>query len=72
MDEDRKHRHHHGWFGFPYGHLVWPLLIGIILILLGLSALLGINLWHYIWPIIAIVLGILIISGGIFSRHKRY
>lgn len=71
MDDDREH-YRRGWFGFPYGHLVLPLIIGIILILWGLSDLLGIDLWHYIWPVIAIVLGILIILGGIFGRHRRY
>ena len=71
MDDDHKH-YHRGWFGFPYGHLVWPLIIGIILILWGLSDLLGIDIWHYIWPILAIVLGILIILGGIFGRRRGY
>lgn len=71
MDDDREH-YRRGWFVFPYGHLVVPLIIGIILILWGLSDLLGIDLWHYIWPVIAIVLGILIILGGVFGRHRRY
>jgi Na+/citrate or Na+/malate symporter len=71
MDDDREH-YHRRWFGFPYGHLIWPLLIGILLILWGLSDLLGIDLWHYIWPAIAIVLGILVILGGIFGRRRRY
>ena len=58
-----------GWFGF---RLFWPLLIGIILILLGLSALLGIDIWRYFWPIVAILIGLLIIFGAIFGSHRRY
>lgn len=71
MDDDRE-PYHRGWFGFPYGHLILPLIIGIILIVWGLSDLFGIDLWHYVWPIIAIVLGILIILGAIFGRRRRY
>ncbi|HEX3013411.1 MAG TPA: hypothetical protein VHO92_03940 [Methanobacterium sp.] len=60
------------WFTFPYSNLIWPLVIGIILICAGLSDLIKIDIWHYIWPTIAIVLGILIIIGGIFGSKKRY
>ena len=63
------HRHHHV---FPYGRLIFALIIGIILIFAGISALLGINIWQYFWPIIAILLGLLIIIGAIFGRHRRY
>ena len=57
---------------FPYGRIIFALIIGIILIFAGISALLGIDIWQYFWPIIAILLGILIIIGAIFGRHKRY
>ena len=60
--------HYHGLFGF---RIFWPLLIGVILILLGLSALLGIDIWRYFWPIVAILLGILIILSALI-RHRKY
>lgn len=69
MDDDREY-YHRREFGFPYGRLIFPLIIGIILILWGVSDLFGIDLWRYIWPIIAIVLGILIILGAVFGRHR--
>ncbi|MGO9387886.1 MAG: hypothetical protein ACLPWD_07565 [Methanobacterium sp.] len=64
--DDREH--YHGLFGF---RIFWPLLIGVILILLGLSALLGIDIWRYFWPIVAILLGILIILSALI-RHRKY
>ena len=71
MDSRREYRRNR-WFKFPYSHLVWPVVIGIILICAGLSDLIKIDIWHYIWPTIAIVLGILIIVGGIFSSKRDY
>ncbi len=71
MNDDQEH-HHHGWYGNPYARIFWPLLIGIILIIIGVSALLGINIWQYFWPVIAIVIGLLIIFSAIFGRRRRY
>ncbi|MGA2675418.1 MAG: hypothetical protein ACLQG5_03650 [Methanobacterium sp.] len=65
--DDREH--YHGLFGF---RMFWPLLIGVILILLGLSALLGIDIWRYLWPIVIILVGLLIIVSALFGRHRRY
>jgi hypothetical protein len=36
MDDDRHH-YHYAWFGIPYARIFWILLIGIILIILGVS-----------------------------------
>lgn len=70
MDDDREY--YRGWYGFSYWRLIWPILIGTVLILLGLSALLGIDIWQYFWPALAIILGLLIIFGAIFGRRRRY
>lgn len=75
MDDDREYRRHgyrYGMFGFPYGRMIFLIIIGIVLILWGISEFLGINLWHYIWPVIAVILGIMIILGAIFSQRRRY
>ena len=68
-DEHEEHYYkHHDRCGF---RLFWPLLIGIILIFLGISAILGIDISRYFWPIVAIVIGLLIIFGAVFSRRGR-
>ena len=71
MDNRREYRRRR-LFGFPYGHLIWPFVIGIILICAGLSDLIKIDIWHYIWPAIAIALGILIIIGGLLGSKIEY
>jgi len=71
MNSRREHLRNR-WFIFPYSHLIWPLVIGIILICAGLSDLIKIDIWNYVWPMIAIVLGILIIIGGIFGSRREY
>ena len=71
MNNRREHIRNR-WFTFPHSHLIWPLVIGTILICAGLSDLIKIDIWQYIWPAIAIVLGVLIIIRGIFSGQKEY
>ncbi len=51
--------------------IIWPLLISIILITIGLSTLLGIDIWQYFWPIIIIVAGLMIMFSAIIKRNKR-
>lgn len=59
-------------FGIPRGGAVATLVIGVIIILAGLSFMLselyGISIpW---WPAIIIILGILIIVGGIYRLRR--
>lgn len=69
-DGEHYHRHHnHGPSGF---RLFWPLLIGAILIIVGLSFLLGIDIGRYFWAILAILIGLLIIIRAILGRSSRY
>ena len=63
---ERHHRHDRSEF-----RIIWPVLIGIILIIVGVSYIFGINLTKYFWAIIAIIVGLLIIIGAIL-RTRRY
>jgi len=65
-------------FGLPYGGAIVGLIIGIIIILVGLSQVPGIlppeiEVWDYLWPFIIIVFGILIVAGALYgySRSRR-
>ncbi|MGO9386942.1 MAG: hypothetical protein ACLPWD_02730 [Methanobacterium sp.] len=51
--------------------LIWPLFISSILIIVGLAALFQIDIWHYFWPIIAVLLGVFIIFNTLFGRDKQ-
>jgi len=62
-------------FGLPHGGAIVGLIIGIIIILVGLSQVPGIlpeiDLGKYIWPFIIIVFGILIVAGALYSYSRR-
>jgi len=57
-------------FGLPNGGTIFGIIIGIIIVLVGLSSLLGIDLEF--WPLVIIIFGVLILGGAIYSIiHKR-
>ena len=57
-------------FGLPHGGTIVGLIIGIIIILVGITSLAGIDL--EIWPLLIIIFGLLIFGGAIYSlTHKR-
>lgn len=68
---DYRHRQRQECFGLPYGNIIVPVIIGVILILLGLSSVYGFKFWSYLWPAIIIIVGILIITGAIYSTRNR-
>jgi uncharacterized membrane protein YvbJ len=80
-DDERYHRRHHRddryyrqrqeCFGLPHGNIIGPLIGGIILILIGVSAFTGFEIWQYFWQVIVIILGVLIIVGAIYGAMKR-
>ena len=68
---DDRYRQRNECFGLPHGGLIVGILIGILLILVGLSSIYGLNIWTYLWPIIIILIGILIILGAIYRYTHR-
>ena len=59
-------------FGLPHGGAIVGLVIGIIIILVGLASLSGIDFGRYIWPLIIIAFGILIVAGALYRYGRRY
>lgn len=63
-------------FGLPNGGLIFGLLIGVVILLVGVTALLtGTELiryfWSLFWALIIIVFGVLITAGAIYSLTRR-
>jgi hypothetical protein len=57
-------------FGLPQGGTIVGLIIGIIILVIGVSSLTGIDL--EIWPLIIVIFGVLIIGGAVYTlTHKR-
>lgn len=72
---DREHyrKMENECFGLPNGGMIVGIVIGIIIVLIGLSFLLqtyGIKLDF--WPFIIIIFGVLIVAGALYSRRQQY
>jgi len=59
-------------FGLPHGGAIVGLVIGIIIILVGVSSLLKIEWGDYLWALIIIIVGILMVAGALYSYSRRY
>ncbi len=68
---DYRQRQRDECFGLPHGNIIAPLIIGVILILVGLSSVYGFEIWRYIWPAIIVIVGLLIIIGAIYNTRRR-
>jgi uncharacterized membrane protein YvbJ len=68
---EREHdkRVERGCFGLPHGGKIVSLLFGIILVIVGISRLLNIQI--SIWALILIVIGILLLTSAIY-RMRRF
>jgi hypothetical protein len=61
-----------GCFGLPHGGLVFGLLIGAIVILVGIFALLsGLESLRFFWPLLIVVFGLMIAAGALYSLTRR-
>jgi hypothetical protein len=72
---DREHyrRMENECFGLPNGGMIVGIVIGVIIILVGLSLFLQATygIWIDLWPFIIIIFGVLILVGALF-RQRRY
>jgi len=57
-------------FGLPHGGAIVGLIIGIIIILVGVSWITGFE-WEFFWPLIVIIFGILILAGAVYGLRRR-
>ena len=57
-------------FGLPHGGTIAALVIGMIIILVGITSMPGIEIeW---WPLVIIIFGILIVAGTLYRYSRRY
>jgi len=56
-------------FGLPHGGTIFGLIIGLIVILLGVTSLAGVDIDF--WPLIIIIFGLLIVGGALYSLTQR-
>ncbi|UCC58124.1 MAG: zinc ribbon domain-containing protein [Candidatus Bathyarchaeum sp.] len=58
-------------FGLPHGGSIVGLIIGIIIILWGVSSFTEIDFGDYFWPLIIVIFGILIVAGALYKTTRR-
>jgi uncharacterized membrane protein YvbJ len=68
---EQRQRRRDECFGLPGGNIIGPLIAGIILILVGLSAIYGFQYLRYLGPALIILIGLLIIAGAIYRTRRK-
>ncbi len=58
-------------FGLPHGGAIAGLVIGLIIILWGVSSVLGEDFGTYLWALIIIIFGTLMVVGALYSISRR-
>ena len=58
-------------FGIPQGGRIVGLIIGLIIIIAGVSWLMGYEFWNIFWPLIVIIVGVLIVVGALYRYVAR-
>ena len=57
-------------FGLPHGGAIAGLIFGVIIILVGMSLVVGF-VWEFFWPAVIIIVGVLVITGALYSLGRR-
>jgi hypothetical protein len=62
-------------FGLPNGGMIASIVFGAIIILIGFGLYLqatgySVSFWPYIWPLIIIIFGVLILVGALYRRQR--
>jgi hypothetical protein len=59
-------------FGLPYGGAIAGMVFGIIIVAIGLAIFAGLSeIWNYLWPIVIIIVGVLIVAGALYGMRRR-
>lgn len=69
----RREPHMEECFGLPRGGAIFGMVVGLIIILFGVSWILSryFNVSIEIWPIIVIIVGVLIIAGVLYGLRRE-
>jgi tetrahydromethanopterin S-methyltransferase subunit E len=62
-------------FGLPNGGMIVGVIFGIIILFAGVGLFLEssgivVSFWSYLWPLIVIIFGLLIVAGALFKRRR--
>lgn len=73
VEPTRRHerRREEECFGLPRGGAIAGIIFGIIIILAGLSWVLGFEFWENFGFVIIIIFGVLILAGALYRISRR-
>lgn len=58
-------------FGLPNGGAIAGLVIGLIVILWGVTSVLHIDFESYLWALVIVIFGTLMVAGALYSISRR-
>jgi uncharacterized membrane protein YvbJ len=68
----RRGRHEDECLGLPHGGAIAGIIFGVIIVIIGLAILMGFSIWSYLWPLLILILGVLIIAGALYGMGRNY
>jgi uncharacterized membrane protein YvbJ len=67
----QRQRKENECFGLPHGGSIAGLVIGLIIILWGVTTVLDINFGNYLWAIVVVIFGTLMVAGALYSMNRK-
>jgi hypothetical protein len=58
-------------FGLPHGGSIAGLVLGLIIILWGVTTVLEIDFGSYLWAFIVIIFGTLMVAGALYTMGRK-
>jgi len=58
-------------FGLPHGGSIAGLVIGFIIILWGVTSVFDIDFGSYLWAVVIVIFGTLMVAGALYSMSRR-
>jgi uncharacterized membrane protein YvbJ len=65
--EHRRYRYEDNMYFGGRSH-IWGIVIGLFIITIGVSSLLGVNIWDKVWPAFIILVGLIIVANAFMRR----
>lgn len=67
----KRRRKENECFGLPNGGAIAGLVIGLIIILWGVTQIFGEDFGEYLWPVVIVIFGTLMIAGALYTMSRR-
>lgn len=69
---NERDNHENECFGLPYGGAIAGIIFGFIIVIIGLAILSDLPIWTYLWPLMIVILGVLIIAGALYGMSREH